>query len=549
MNAQRRLSRGLPFFLLSMSLGCGVARASAPAVSDSFGSYPAPSAEETARVKAAFRDAAARTVGERSGDLFVLPAKYSYVTDGGHRTPTLAHYKGQPMQNGGTVHGNSWEYDTRIPIVLWGPGFVRPGVQTDASATQQDLTPTYAHLMGTVPPEDAYGRVLDEALVPTSRRPKVILTLVFDQGGEVYYRAHPGATPRIDALKKEGTYFTSAKVSHVDVETGIGHSAIGTGAWPSRTGISSNNFWIRAFGSPRYSFAGDVDNSPLFLGSPTLGDVWLRASENQALVAGYCYADRAAIGMAGHGSLYAGNKKPWVIFYDEKAGKLTTNRQYYALPGYLEGASPKAHLDALTGGTGRWMDHPIDPKSKVRVTPAFAAFDGDNVVKLIEQEPWGADDITDLMYVTLKSTDAAGHSYGHESDEAGAVLAEQDKQLGRIIDALVAKVGRENLVVALTADHGSTPLAELSKGVALDDAKLVADLNRQLDKRSNGVNVFEYASATQLFINEAERVRNGLSYDQLKRAVLAYKVDGKPFFVDAVTRPEATERASRLAKP
>lgn len=547
MNSYRPLFRGLPFFVLALSIGTAGARASAPMVSDSFGSYPAPGAEETSRVKDAFREAASRTVGERSGDLFVLPSKYSYITDGGHRAPQLAHYKGQPMKNGGTVHGNSWEYDTRIPIVLWGPGFVRQGVRTDASATQQDLAPTYAHLMGTMPPEDALGRVLTEGLVSTARKPKVILTLVFDQGGEVYYRAHPGATPRIDAMKREGSYFTSARVSHVDVETGIGHSAIGTGAWPSRTGISSNNFWMRGFGSPRYSFAGDVDNSPVFLGSPTLGDVWLRATKNQALVAGYCYADRAAIGMAGHGSLYAGNKKPWVVFYDERAGKLTTNRQYYELPSYLEGANPKAHLDALTGGTGVWMDHPIDPKAKVRVTPAFAAFDGDNVVKLIQQEAWGADDITDLMYVTLKSTDACGHSYGHESDEAGAVLAEQDKQLGRIIDALVAKVGRENVVVALTADHGSTPLAELSKGSALDDAKLVADLNAQVDKRANGVNVFEYASATQLFINDAERVRNGLSYDQLKAAVLAYKVDGKAFFVDVMTRPEAQARASSFS--
>jgi len=266
-------------------------------------------------------------------------------------------------------------------------------------------------------------------------------------------------------------------------------------------------------------------------------------------VLGYCYADRAAIGMAGHGAMYKGNKKPWVIFYDEKKGELTTNEAYYELPSYLKGVGPKRYWDELTKGTGKWMGHDIDPKADVRDTPAYAAFDGDNVVQLIQKEPFGADDVTDLMYVTLKSTDACGHAFGNESDEAGAVIAEQDKQFRRILDALVAKVGKDNVVVALTADHGSAPLAELAGGKRLSDRQLVDDLNRMVDKLNNGVNVFEYASATQLFVNETERERNKLTFDDLKKAVLSYQVDGKPFFVDALTRPEALERAKRFRAP
>lgn len=538
-----RLFRVLPLFVLCVSSGS--AQASAPLAQDAPPSYAPPAPAELARVKTEFRAAAARTQGERSGDLFALPAKYNYVIAKEYVVPVTAHYKGKPFVTRGTTHGAPWDYDTRIPLVLWGPGFVRPGVKSQAPATQQDLVPTYASLMGALPPEDAHGRVLHEALLPGGRKPKVILTVVFDQGGEVYYRAHPGVTPRVEAMKREGADFAAARVTHLDVETGIGHAAIGTGAWPSSTGITSNNIWVKGFGSARYSFKGDVPSSPILLNSPTLGDVWLRATKNQALLAAYCYADRAAIGMAGHGSLYQGNKKPWVFFYDDKAGKLITNRAYYELPAYLEGASPKGQLNALTAGTGVWMDHPIDPRNTVRFTPAFAAFDGDNIVKLIETEAWGADEITDLMYVTLKSTDACGHSFGHESDEAGAVLAEQDRQLGRVIDALVAKVGRENVLVALTADHGSTPLPELSGGVALGDDRLVEELNAAVDKLPNGVDVFEYASATQLFINDAERRRNGLSHERLKAAALAYKVNGRPFFVDVVTRAEAAAHAER----
>lgn len=534
---------GTVLALLSLTLTMGAAKA------PELPTHPPATPEETARVIEAFRNAAARSLSDRSGDLFALPAKYSFVTETGHMVVKKAHVRGQTLAMMGTSHGTSWEYDTHIPIVLWGPGFIKPGVRTPAPAQQQDLVPTFAQLMGAVPPADAYGRVLGEALLPTQKRPKVILTVVFDQGGEDYYRAHPGVTPRLDRFKREGTYFTETRITHVDTETGIGHAAIGTGAWPSTTGISSNNIWLRGMGARRYSFEGEQGSSPIFLNSPTLGDAWLRQTDNKALLLGYCYADRAAIGMAGHGSMYRGNKKPWVVFYDEKKGELTTNEAYYELPAYLKGASPKQRYDELTKGTGQWMGHAIDAKSAVRNTPAYAAFDGDNIVKLIEQEPFGADDVTDLMFVTLKSTDACGHVFGHESDEAGAVLAEQDKQFGRILDALTAKVGKDNIVVAFTADHGSAPLVELTGGKRLSDRKLLADLNRQVDKVANGVNVFEYASATQLFVNETERQRNKLTYQDLKAAVLAYQVDGKPFFVDVLTRPEALERIKRFLVP
>lgn len=538
----------IPALSFALTLSAGTAALAFPSVSDRARVYLPPSPTETARVKEAFRDAAARSSSDRAGQIFVLPAKYNYIYEKGIQNPPFNHLDGKKTASHGTVHGVSWEYDTHIPLVLWGPGVVRANLQSEAPATQQDLVPTFAHLIGAVPPEDARGRVLTQALLPNPRRPKVILTVVFDQGGEVYYRAHPGATPFIDRLKREGTYFSSTLVTDLDAETGIGHTAIGTGAWPAQTGISSNNLWMRGFGSRRYSFEGEAGSSPIFLNSPTLGDVWLKQTQNKALVVSYCYADRAAIGMAGHGAMYKGNKKPYVIFYDAQQGQLTTNEMYYALPEYLKGRSPASYLNILTNGTGTWLEHPVDPKDTVRTTPAYVDFDGDNVVDLIQHEPFGQTDVSDLLYVTLKSTDTAGHAYGHESDEAGAVLREQDKQLGRIVEALTQKVGTENVLVALTADHGSTPLADLSGGVRLANKNLVDDLNRQVDHLNNGVNVFEYASATQLFINDAERIRNGLSYRQLKAVVLGYRVKGTPFFIDAMTRDEAISHQKKFEK-
>ena len=132
------------------------------------------------------------------------------------------------------------------------------------------------------------------------------------------------------------------------------------------------------------------------------------------------------------------------------------------------------------------------------MTPAMAAFDGALVRQMIAKEAFGQDDIPDFMYVTLKSSDPAGHLFGQESEEAGAVLAEQDRQFEAIVRALEAKVGRENLVVALTADNGGAPLPELSGGKRLVEKDFIKALNKRFDKTPDGFPAIQYVSASQI---------------------------------------------------
>ena len=505
--------------------------------------YASQEAPQLNRVKEAFRDAAARTAGIRSGQIFALPAKYNLI-DNPRPHMAFCHVQGKIVKMLGSSPGTSWGYDTHIPLIFWGPGFIRSGVQTETAATLQDLVPTEARLMGASLPEDAQGQVLAEALLPTNRHPKVILTVVFSQVGMDYLQAHPGLTPTIDRLMHDGTDFRNAKVSDLDAETTTGHLAIGTGAYPAQFGITSAMLWMPALGGLRYACHGERYHSPIFIESPTLADVWLHQTHNKALVAGYGSRDRAVIGMIGHGSLYSGNKKPKAVFYDIHKGWLITNPDFYALPAYLQGTSPASYLSALTHGTGVWMGHAIDAKNTVRATPAYATFDGDNVLQMIHLEPFGQSGVTDLLDVSFVSTDAAGHAFGYESDEAGAVLHEEDRQLARIVSTMAAKVGRENLVVILTADNGSAPLPELSGGIRLPEKQLVSDLNNMA-----GAPVFVRASATQLYLDEAVRRRYHLSFQQLKQMVLDFRVDGKRFFADAITREGALERAKKFMLP
>ena len=61
----------------------------------------------------------------------------------------------------GTTHGTLYDYDKRVPVILYGAG-IRPGVREEA-ATPADLAVTVASMVGVKLPSPD-GRVLTEAL-------------------------------------------------------------------------------------------------------------------------------------------------------------------------------------------------------------------------------------------------------------------------------------------------------------------------------------------------------------------------------------------------
>lgn len=492
---------------------------------------PLPDAGSPQEVEAAFQRAIQLSKGPRSGQIFTLPNAYNYVVEADYASPESSRFGDKGViQHRGTSHGSMWEYDTRIPLAFYGPGLVKAGFKPTEPATQQDLAATYAWLMGITPPRDSAGRVLTSAFLAPNKSPKAIVTLVLDQGGRNLFAAHPGSTPNIQRLLDAGSDFVNAKVTHLESETALGHVAIGTGAYPSKTGIPANNFFLGGKGAPTYSFTVEHDHSPVFLESPTLGDHWLRLSGNRAIVISQCYSDRAAMGMGGHGSYYQGNKKSMVVYYDEKSGHYTTNGDYYSMPDYLKGLDSRGYWERLTNGSGKWLDHDIANPSTVRRTPAYVTMDGDAFVSMLQKEPVGADDVTDLLYLTLKSTDAAGHRYGFESQEADEVLKETDRQIGRIVAELDKKVGRGNYLVAITADHGGTPLVELTGGSRLIDEDLVKAINAAFPVKGRDLPVALFATGGQVWLDDQALAAAGKSRADVVAFLKAFQVNGKPFY-------------------
>jgi arylsulfatase A-like enzyme len=57
------------------------------------------------------------------------------------------------------THGSPYEYDTHVPLLLWGPKWVKPGA-VPARVEVADIAPTLARVLGLPPPPASEGRPL-----------------------------------------------------------------------------------------------------------------------------------------------------------------------------------------------------------------------------------------------------------------------------------------------------------------------------------------------------------------------------------------------------
>jgi arylsulfatase A-like enzyme len=117
-------------------------------------------------------------------------------------------------------------------------------------------------------------------------------------------------------------------------------------------------------------------------------------------------------------------------------------------------------------------------------------------------------DATDLLFVSVSSTDYLGHYYGPESMEVADSMVRLDRQLGDFLDALERRFG-DRVVVALTGDHGVQANPEIVK---LRDPK--ADVGR-IDIRTPDANARTIADLPPLRI-EIERAlakKLGVKFD------------------------------------
>lgn len=314
---------------------------------------------------------------------------------------------------------------------------------------------------------------------PVSPRPTLVVMLTIDQLRPDYItmweRQFIGGLAR---LLRGGAVFMNGFQDHANTETAPGHATTLSGRHPRGTGIVSNSEGVF---DPQFPLIGarGAPASPFRFRGTTLAD-WLRYSNPASRALSISRKDRGAI-------LPLGRAKQPAFWYATSNGTFTTS-SYYAdsLPTWVQtfndrrfpqqsaGKTWDLLLDAsqypepdsvATESRGRDYAFPhrfsADPAQAAAEYPAFPQMDQLTLSFALEgvrQMRLGTGPGTDLLAVSLSTTDAIGHSFGPDSREIHDQILRLDRFLGAFLDTLFTLRDSTRIVFALTADHAVTPL-------------------------------------------------------------------------------------------
>ncbi len=424
-----------------------------------------------------------------------------------------------------TSHSGPWKYLQEVPLVFYGPGFIRPSgrIEIDREVSIADVAPTLAELIDFPFPRDRPGQVLADVLLPPAERngiPRLILTVVWDGGGWNVLRRWPDAWPHLRRLNADGASIVGATVGSTPSVTPAVHATIGTGAWPRAHGIVDipmrhNGRIVGAY----------PDLSPKFLRMSTLADLYGRADERARLG---MFADHGwHLGMLGHGAYEKGGRRPVAVFVD-RDGSLQTNDDYFSLPRYLLGMPGLEEaadvIDAADGRRDRaWLGHALlDDPIDLKATPAWTLYQTDLLKAMLQRERFGKDKVADLFFTNYKQLDLIGHKWNMVNPEVEDVLRWTDMQLDRLVRLLDKRVGRRRWVLVVTADHGQQPDARAIGGWPFQVPALVNDVAARFGLPPKRL-VLE-TRATGLWLNRQTLRRAEIDEQDVANYLLGYTI-------------------------
>ena len=448
---------------------------------------------------------------------------------------------------GANSHSGPWEYLQHVPLFFYGPGHVPAVGEVDRPVTVADIAPTFARLLG-YDFDTPDGDPLDEAIEAAQQLPKLIVLVVWDGGGRNVLAEHPGAWRRFRRLIPQGAWFENATVGSSPSVTPATHATMGTGVFPRTHGAL--DLRIREGDH----LVGPILGGPRYLLAPSLADEYDRDAGNRPVI-GFV-ATEPALGMLGHGSYTEGGDKDLALGQREGVWGLSPENQEYfdyrpsltEVPGLEEAVR---RLDLQDGRLdGRWLGEAVlELPADILHTPAYAEYQTAVLRNVIREEGFGDDDVPDLLFTNYKQIDRVGHRWPFPSPQMEAVVASSAREFINLTEMLDEEVGRGEWVVALTADHGSTPSATTTGAYAIDQLALNDDVNAAFDTDGDDVPVLQSFRVTQLWINLAELEENGHTLGEVAEFLLDYTPSDNAADPSALRPALQNERLFRSAFP
>lgn len=376
---------------------------------------------------------------------------------------------------------------------------------------------------------------------PSTRKPKLVLAIVVDQFRYDYllrFRAdyHSG----IARLLSDGAVFADARYMHYPTVTAVGHSTFLSGATPSISGIIGNawfdrdeNEQVTSVSDKSTTLLGGTPStkgsSPQRLLVSTVGDE-LKMSGRTAKVIGISIKDRSAILPAGHMADAA-------YWFDNDSNHFVTSDYYMKqLPAWVAKVNADRPTYKYLGVDWNALDaKPGDKPFCSMKADGSARFCGpientpfgnelleEFAEKAIEQEQLGAHGGTDILALSFSSNDYVGHALGPDSPEVRDISRRTDLLIGKLLDFINAKIGGNNTLVVLTADHGVAPVPKVNNdrkmpGGWLTTSDYAAKISTQLSAKFGQGDWFIYSSDGFLYLNYATAEKNHAERAEVRR--------------------------------
>lgn len=366
----------------------------------------------------------------------------------------------------------------------------------------------------------AAGTLAPFPVAEAADRPKLVLQITVDQlrGDLIGRNIHAFGDGGFRRLMDNGLVYGNAHHRHANTETVVGHATLATGTDPAVHGMVANLWFDRTTGAPRYNVqdgkypllsAGGVDKaseidptqraattdgrSPRAILSSTISDEMVIGIAGGPKIFGVSVKDRGAITMAGHAgtaywfsksegrfitsSYYMDAYPEWVNTWNDAGNVAAYAETSWTLKdevaSYRFGEADDMLWETDFPGFGRAFPHPYGPAddkyftTRLTLSPAGDELTASFAKALVEAEEIGADDVTDYLSVSFSSTDYVGHIFGPSSLETEDNLRRLDATLADFLSFMDARVGLENMLIVLSADHGAAEVPAYMRSLGI----------------------------------------------------------------------------------
>ncbi|GAA4460571.1 alkaline phosphatase family protein [Nemorincola caseinilytica] len=398
-------------------------------------------------------------------------------------------------------------------------------------------------------------------------RPKIVVGIVIDQMRWDYlYRyyeryGHSG----FRRLLRNGYSCNNTSISYLPSYTAPGHACIYTGSVPAIHGIAGNDWVDRRTGAKWYCVqdtsvtltGGDTKGQPMSpanLLTTTITDELRLATNFASRVYGVALKDRGSILPAGHlanaaywysehtggfisSSYYKDPEPEWLkAFNNRKTGDSMVQEGWYPL--YDISTYTQSTADSTPWeGPFKWEKAPVFPhrfdgldeekrRAVIKSIPAGNTYTLMMAKACMQGESLGKGSATDMITISLSSTDYIGHRFAINSIEAEDTYLRLDRDISDLLLYLDKTYGRNGYLVFLTADHGAAHnggfLAANGIPAGIEGDGVMDGLNGYLHQTLGLDSIVTFMSNYQVCFDEVRIAASGKDRETVKLTAMAW---------------------------